>query len=294
MSHGGRLLLAAAGLAAMCGCSSSSTVSASSSGTFTGEYSGHGQNIQRIVFDVDGRTVTGLHGTYAVSCASSGGSSYQLQTFTDPDRVTVGADGRFADAYRFDVNGAQATLTVDGNLSGRAATGHLQFAEPYCATPRDGWSAALPGQALPPVPAFSAPATNGCSPQPCSVLGGVELRIDAVRLVTKADDPSVHGVDVVFSVDNGSARPVSVSDANLKLTPQGGAALYSSYAAFVDASGQQVGCLHGNVPLLPPGGSETQQHACFLPPADQVGQPLTLGWNVVGNGSATVDVGVAR
>lgn len=295
MTHGGRPLLVVALVAvvAAAGCSSSSTT-ATSSQVPGGEYVGQGQNIQRIVFDVKGRVVGGLHGTYTVSCASSGGSSYQLQTFVDPNPVIVRDDGTFADTYRFNVNGAAATLTVDGTVNGTTATGHLQFAEPYCGTPRDGWAAALPGHALPPVPAFTAPATDGCSPQPCSVLGDVDLRIEAVRIVTKADDPNARGIDVEFSVTNGSSRPVSVSDGNMRLTPQGGSALYSSYAEFVDASGQPVGCLHGTVPLLPPGGGVTQQHACFLPPADEIGQPLTLTWMLTGSGTTTVEIGTAR
>jgi len=283
------LLVASSG-----GCTST-TVRASSSGVVRGEYAGEGQNIQRIAFDVDGRTVSKLHGTYAVSCASGGGSSYQLQTFTDPESMGIDSGGRFTGNYRFTVNGgAQATLTVDGSVSGSTATGHLQFTEPYCGTPLDGWSAATSGHVLPPVPTFSAPSSSACRPQPCSVLGGVGLQIEAVRVVMKTGEPDTRGIDVQFSVDNSSARPVSVSDRNMTLTPQGGAALYSSYADFVDASGQPVGCLHGNVPLLPPGGSETEQHACFLPPADQIGQPLTLTWQLAGSGRATVDIGTAR
>ena len=269
---------------------------ASSSGSGNGEYVGKGQNIQQIAFTIrSGRTVSELHGTFAVSCASSGGSSYQLQTFTDPDNVAVGDDGRFAD--RYDINapgGIKATLTVDGTVTGTTATGHLQFAEPYCGTPLDGWAAAAPGQALPPVPGYSAPASTGCTPQPCSVLGGVELTIESVRVVTRADDPNTRGIDVTFSAQNGSSAPVSVSDANFTLTPQGGAALYSSYAAFVDSSAQQVGCLHGNAPLIPAGQSEAHQHACFLPPADLIGQPLTLGWHLSGSGSASVAIGPAQ
>ena len=122
-----------------------------------GEYAGQGQNIQRITFSIDGETLSGLHGTFAVACASTGGSSYHLQTFVDPDRVRVGSDGTFADIYRFTVNGgAQARLTVSGSVSDGTATGHLQFAEPYCGTPLDGWAAALPGRGLPPTPGFTS------------------------------------------------------------------------------------------------------------------------------------------
>jgi len=259
-----------------------------------GEYVGKGQNIQRITFDVSGNVVGKLHGTYAVSCASAGGSSYQLQTFDDPDPLSIRADGTFNDTYAFATGGgAHATLTVDGRITGAGATGHLQLAEPYCGTPREGWSAALAGQALPPVPAFTPPDTTGCSPQPCGVLGGVSLRITGVRVVSKADDPSTRGIDVEFDVVNGSSSPVSVSDGNMTLTPQGGQPARSSYAAFVDANGGQVPCLHGNVPLLPPGGGEGSQHACFLPPADALGQPLTLTWQVTGHGSADIPLGTA-
>lgn len=275
--------------------STSSTSPDSAAGVRSGEYAGTGQNIQHIAFTVDGsgHTVSELHGTFAVSCASSGGSSYQLQTFTDPNRINM-SGGTFSDQYKFaTAGGPQATLTVNGTISGATATGHLQFAEPYCGTPLDGWSAAMPGHTLPPVPQYSAPDSTACSPQPCSVLGGVVLHIDAVRVVTEADGSNARGIDVGFSVRNGSSEPVSVSDANFALTPQGGTKLYSSYAGFVDSGGQQVGCLHGNVPLLAPGQSETQQHACFLPPADQIGQPLTLSWDLVGSGSASLAIGTA-
>jgi hypothetical protein len=264
-------------------------------GVRSGEYAGSGQNIQRILFDVHDHVLGKLHGTYAVSCASSGGSSYQLQTFDDPDPVNVAADGTFADSYGFSISGgARATLTVEGRVTGGTATGHLQLAEPYCGTPRDGWSAALAGQALPPVPAYTPPNASACTPQPCSVLGGVSLRITGVHVVAEAADTGTHGIDVTFDVVNGSGKPVSVSDANMTLTPQGGQPAYSSYAAFVDGSGQQVSCLRGNVPLLPPGGTETSQHACFLPPADQSGQPLTLTWHLTGSGSANVAIGTAQ
>jgi hypothetical protein len=116
-------------------------------GTSGGTYTGQGQNIQRLTFTVDpAGTVTNFHGTYAVSCASTGGSSYQLQTFVDPDPMKVGPDGRFSDNYQFAVGtGAHATLTVDGTINGTTATGHLQFAEPYCGTPLDAWSAGRAG-----------------------------------------------------------------------------------------------------------------------------------------------------
>ncbi len=278
------------------GSSPSSTSQHPAAGVRSGEYAGQGQNIQHIGFTVDGsgRTVGELHGTFAVSCASSGGSSYQLQTFTDPNRIAI-SGGAFSDKYEFATTGGpQATLTVSGTMNGATATGHLQFAEPYCGTPLDGWSAATPGHALPPVPQYSAPDSTACSPQPCSVLGGVVLHIDAVRVVTKDDGSNARGIDVGFSVRNGSSEPVSVSDANFTLTPQGGTKLYSSYAGFVDSTGQQVGCLHGNVPLLPPGQSETRQHACFLRPPDQIGQPLTLTWHLVGSGSADLVIGTAQ
>lgn len=265
------------------------------SGVAGGEYVGKGQNIQRISFDVDGHVVGTLHGTYAVSCASSSGSSYQLQTFDDPDPIQIGADGTFTDTYAFTIGGGgHATLTVDGRITGAGATGHLQLAAPYCGTPRDGWAAALSGQALPPVPAYTPPDSTGCSPQPCSVLGGVTLTIASVHVVAEANDPNTRGIDVEFSVANASSAPISVSDANMTLTPQGSRTLYSSYAAFVDGSGQQVPCLHGNVPVLPPGGSETSQHACFLPSPDALAQPLTLTWHLLGSGSADLALGTAQ
>lgn len=275
----------------------SSSPSGTPANASSGDYVGKGQNIQRIAFTLrgSGRTVSGLHGTFAVSCASSGGSSYQMQTFTDPDAIAMGADGTFADHYEINApGGIRATLTVDGSVTGRTATGHLQFAEPYCGTPLDGWSAAASGQALPPVPGYTPPNASACTPQPCSVLGGVKLAVEAVRIVTEAGDPNTRGIDIVFTADNGSSAPASVSDGNFALTPQGGTALRSSYAGFVDSSGQQVGCLRGNVPLLAPGQSEAHQHACFLPPADLAGQPLTLYWQVTGRGSATLPIGPAR
>jgi hypothetical protein len=274
---------------------SSPASSTASSGARSGEYAGQGQNIQHLAFTVADGHVSQLHGTFSVSCASGAGSSYQLQTFSDPDHLAIGADGRFSDRYRFSSSGgAKATLTVDGVVSGAAATGHLQFAEPYCGTPLDGWSAALPGEALPPVPQFHPPDSTTCSPQPCSTLGGVVLHIDAVRLVTKSDDPSAHGIDVEFHVTNGSSQSISVSDANFTLSPQGGAPLYSSYAGFADSAGQPVGCLRGNSPLVPAGQASGIQQACFLPPADQAGQPLTLNWKLVGSGSASVPIGAAH
>ena len=298
MGTGVRTAAALAMLVAAAGCTSSHSASRVSSGAVgDGEYTGHGQNIQQIAFTVrdSGHTMSELHGTFAVACASSGGSSYQTQTFADPDHVAIDGSGNFADHYEINATGGiKAMLTVDGHVSGTTATGHLQFAEPYCGTPLDGWAAAAPGQALPPVPTFSAPDSAACTPQPCSILGKVVLQIEAVHVVTKADDPNTHGVDVEFGVLNSSSAPVSVSDANFRLTPQGGTALYSSYAGFVDSAGQQVGCLHGNAPLLPAGGSETQQHACFLPPADLLGRPLTLTWQLTGSGSATVQIGSAQ
>jgi len=295
MTHGGRAFLLLAVFAFGAGCSSSGSTDSPTVGAPSGTYVGHGQNIQRISFTVDGQSVTGLRGTYAVSCASTSGSSYQTQTFVDPDRIAIGVNGAFSDSYRFAVSGgAQATLTVEGTVTGGAATGHLQFAEPSCGTPRDGWAAAVSGQALPPVPSFTPADTTGCAPQPCSTLGGVVLHVDAVHVISKAGDPNTKGLDVEFSVANGSSKPVSVSDGNMRLVPQSGPPLYSSYAEWVDASGQQVGCLHGNVPLLPPNGSETAQHACFQPPADQIGQPFTLRWELTGSGTATFAIGAAQ
>src|SRR5437764_12606194 len=64
------------------GSSSSTSSSGAPADTSNGEYVGKGQNIQQIAFTLrgSGRTVSELHGTFAVSCASSGGSSYRLQT----------------------------------------------------------------------------------------------------------------------------------------------------------------------------------------------------------------------
>jgi hypothetical protein len=166
------------------------------------------------------------------------------------------------------------------------ASGYLYVRGVSCSTPTDGWAAAVKGVALPAIPsqAASSPAAN-CSPQPCDSKDNVTVSVQSASMVSASDDPSVKGVDVVFSVANNSSTGVGILNTfdHFTLKFGNGDVVQHSWGYFRDAQGQDVPCIRGagSVDVLA-GQQVTNQHLCFQLTRDETGQQMSFIWGYAG------------
>ncbi len=280
--------LAAASVAVLTltGCSGGGSGSSVVSSSMTGAYAGHGAYINPIDFTVSNGVVTGVHGMVTLNCTIGDRMGSEQSEFSDAHTIRVGSGAAFSDAYPYKIGNGQWTLHVNGQLySNGSATGYLSVQGVGCSTSTNGWAAARSGVALPAIPTQppSSPAA-ACSPQPCQNQSGVTLSVQGAASVSESDDPSAKGVDVTFSVANGSTGGVTIENTfqNFRLQFGNGDIVDHSWAQFTDANGQAVPCLRGDPVEVGVGQQVTNQHICFLLPHDETGQQMSFIWGYAG------------
>jgi hypothetical protein len=109
--------------------------------------------------------------------------------------------------------------------------------------------------------------------------------VQSASMVSASDDPSVKGVDVVFSVANNSSTGVGILNTfdHFTLKFGNGDVVQHSWGYFRDAQGQDVPCIRGagSVDVLA-GQQVTNQHLCFQLTRDETGQQMSFIWGYAG------------
>lgn len=254
-----------------------------------GQYTGQGK--YPVSFTLSNGTVTDLKGSTTLYCVSGNADLSQIHDWSDPNSLDVDQSGHFSDDYQYSVGNGTATLHVQGEIAGDGtATGFSSIDGVACSAGREGWAAALPGSQLPEAPTPPTTAPAGCTPQPCAFQSGITLSVQGATRVTGRDDSSLSGVDVAFTVVNNWTQKVTItnSQGHFTLHFADGNVAEDSWAPFVDSSGADVPCIHGDaIDVMP--GQQVSEHVCFaLTTGDEAGQAVTLRWLLVDPGNFNV------